>query len=97
MPQLKIETFVTQYFWLIVILFVFYFIIYTYVIPRMTSLELTRQRLQSEESSNASNALTSSSFDLKILNTIPAKNIKNFDHIVHDWAKKVALAYSSVW
>lgn len=45
MPQLSIETFVTQYFWLIVVLFAFYFVIATTVIPSIASTFKLRNKL----------------------------------------------------
>jgi len=45
MPQLNIETFVTQYFWLIVILFGFYVIVVTTIIPSIASAIKLRKKL----------------------------------------------------
>jgi len=44
MPQLSIETFVTQYFWFISILLAFYFISILLVIPRISEIYKTRQK-----------------------------------------------------
>ena len=44
MPQLSIETFVSQYFWFISILLIFYFIAITQVIPRIAEIMKTRQK-----------------------------------------------------
>lgn len=51
MPQLKIETFVTQYFWLIVILLGFYYVLVTVIIPRISEVIKTRKRLETVASS----------------------------------------------
>jgi hypothetical protein len=47
MPQLAIETFVSQYFWFIVILLAFYFITITQVIPRISEIMKTRKKCAS--------------------------------------------------
>lgn len=44
MPQLSIETFVSQYLWFISILLIFYFIAITQVIPRIAEIMKTRQK-----------------------------------------------------
>jgi hypothetical protein len=49
MPQLNIETFVTQYFWLIVILFGFYVIVVTTIIPSIASSLKLRKKLTVSE------------------------------------------------
>lgn len=46
MPQLNLETFVTQYFWLIVLLTIFYILCATIVIPKVATIFKTRQRLE---------------------------------------------------
>lgn len=93
MPQLKIETFVTQYFWLIVILLSFYFIMYTVIIPRMTALELTRQRLESTKRIDLnSNISIDHSLDLKItgFNVQNSNPQFSLDNTILEWAKKKA-------
>lgn len=49
MPQLSIETFVTQYFWLIVFLFGFYVIVVTAIIPSIASALKLRKKLTAVE------------------------------------------------
>lgn len=49
MPQLNIETFVTQYFWLIVILFGFYIVVVTTIIPSIASSFKLRKKLTVSE------------------------------------------------
>ena len=51
MPQLAIETIVTQYFWLVIILFGFYYIAVTKVIPSIANALKTRKALENEASS----------------------------------------------
>lgn len=47
MPQLSIETFVTQYFWLVVTLMVFYFLAVTQILPKIGNILKTRQEIES--------------------------------------------------
>jgi hypothetical protein len=62
MPQLNIETFVTQYFWLIVILFGFYFIVVTTIIPSIaSSIKLRKKLAVSEEAEGTAEASSSES------------------------------------
>lgn len=49
MPQLNIETFVTQYFWLIVVLFGFYIVVVTAIIPSIASAIKLRKKLTMTE------------------------------------------------
>lgn len=46
MPQLHIETFVTQYFWLVVCLFVFYYINAVEILPSISEILKIRQKLE---------------------------------------------------
>jgi len=50
MPQLSIETYVTQYFWLVVILFTFYYLSATKFLPKIAELLKTRKKIESEAS-----------------------------------------------
>lgn len=45
MPQLAVETFISQYFWLLVIFFSFYIIGITKVIPRISILMKSREKI----------------------------------------------------
>lgn len=46
MPQLSVETFVTQYFWLLIIFFSFLIISTLYVMPKIAEIKKTRLLLQ---------------------------------------------------
>lgn len=46
MPQLSIETFVTQYFWLLIIFFSFLILSTLYVLPKIAEIKKTRLLLQ---------------------------------------------------
>ena len=47
MPQLAVETFVSQYFWLLVILFLFYMLSILKVIPQISLIKKIRQNTYS--------------------------------------------------
>jgi len=46
MPQLSVETFVTQYFWLLIIFFSFLILSTLYVMPKIAEIKKTRLLLQ---------------------------------------------------
>lgn len=47
MPQLSIETFVSQYFWLILIFLIFYYVIITQILPNIAKILKTRNKAES--------------------------------------------------
>ena len=49
MPQLSIETFVAQYFWLIAILGLFYILSIAIVIPAIANIYKTRRKIQESQ------------------------------------------------
>ena len=46
MPQLSIETFVSQYFWMIIFLFGFYYFCFMEVIPKFSEILKTRAKIE---------------------------------------------------
>jgi F0F1-type ATP synthase membrane subunit b/b' len=48
MPQLSIETFVSQYFWLLVIFFSFLYVSTVYVIPKISKIQKIRNLIGKE-------------------------------------------------
>lgn len=46
MPQLSIETFVSQYFWLILIFLVFYYVVITQVLPNIAKILKARNKVE---------------------------------------------------
>lgn len=48
MPQLSIETYVTQYFWLVVILGLFYYYISTQIVPKIGEIKKTRAKIAAD-------------------------------------------------
>jgi len=88
MPQLWIETFVTQYFWLLLILFSFYYFITTQVIPVISETIKARQisdnkDIKTEEIINEK--------AINLFNNSSKSNIKtdlivtNWDSVQNDW------------
>ncbi len=57
MPQLWTETFVTQYFWLVVILLGFYYLAITEILPQIAFTLKTRKELESNSSTTTSNKI----------------------------------------
>jgi len=72
MPQLWIETWVTQYFWLIVILFFFHFYMANKVIPSIATILKIRKNLTSTTSSI--NTTTEITKEFKILLPTPSNS-----------------------
>jgi len=88
MPQLWIETFVTQYFWLLLILFSFYYFITTQVIPNISETIKARQisdnkDIKIEEVANEK--------AINLFNNSSKSNLKtdlvitNWDSVQNDW------------
>ena len=90
MPQLNIETYVSQYFWLIVILFGFYYFNVTVFIPKLSSILKLRNSLESSETGvQASETSTAINFlgSVKI-QEIPVNHIKtHFANGVKAWVQ----------
>lgn len=63
MPQLALETFITQYFWLLVIFFSFYFISVTSVIPRISTLMKSREKISASTTTEESRSEGSADFE----------------------------------
>lgn len=57
MPQLSFETFVSQYFWLVVILLSFYYLCATQILPKIGEAFKTRRRIESTASSAGEKSL----------------------------------------
>jgi len=49
MPQLSIETFVTQYFWLLVVFFTLFILSSLYIMPKISEIKKTRKLLENVE------------------------------------------------
>lgn len=49
MPQLAIETFVTQYFWLLIIFFTLFILTSLYIMPKISEIKKSRKLLENVE------------------------------------------------
>lgn len=93
MPQLNIETFVTQYFWLIVVLFGFYIVVVTAIIPSIASAIKLRKKLtttEGEEGSGVSATAESSitGFNISIPHEVYTPvDLKSLYFNNNDWIK----------
>jgi hypothetical protein len=98
MPQLSIETFVTQYFWLVVIFFAFYFISAAIILPKIATIIKTRNKLSSvsstsdiSESSNTvlGKSILSQAFSFKSITLPQSANYSTiFKKVNKNWVKK---------
>lgn len=71
MPQLSIETYVTQYFWLVVLLGVFYYYVATQIVPKIGEIKKTRAQIAAETPANTAIASsTSQNIQLGLLYTL---------------------------
>ena len=88
MPQLWIETWVGQYFWLLVILFCFHFYMVNTVIPTIATIFKIRKTLgaKEDEVSNDSNLPDTNSFKIDLIASTPevVSNV-NFESVRSDW------------
>lgn len=81
MPQLSFETYVTQYFWLIVILGVFYYYIATQIVPKIGEIKKTRAKIASDAAPSAVAPSESPNIQLGILNIIKKSGDKKIGEI----------------
>ena len=92
MPQLNIETFVTQYFWLIVVLFGFYIVVVTAIIPSIASAIKLRKKLtvSDEEGVSASETTETASagFNISVSHQVYTPvDLKTLYFSNNDWIK----------
>lgn len=73
MPQLWIETWVTQYFWLLVIMFFFHFYMVNKVIPSIATIFKIRKTLNIKTESSNNVTLNSSEFKVVLPNITPSE------------------------
>ena len=55
MPQLSLETFVTQYFWLLAIFFTVFFLTSLFIMPKIAEIKKSRKLLENVDISNEIN------------------------------------------
>lgn len=100
MPQLWIETFVSQYFWLLTILFTFYYFIATKVIPTIANSIKARQTTDSletktEETSDINNK-TNNLFMVNNKLNIALSTI-NLDLVQNEWLATSPETNNTYW
>lgn len=93
MPQLNIETFVTQYFWLIVVLFGFYIVVVTAIIPSIASAIKLRKKLTIAEEIEGAEAsavaeTTATGFNISVSHEVYTPvDLKTLYFSNNDWIK----------
>lgn len=90
MPQLWIETWVSQYFWLLVILFCFHFYMVNNVIPTIATIFKIRKTLGAKEDEVNSDSNLPDTNSLKIDLTTSAPEVPstaNFGSVRSTWIK----------
>jgi F0F1-type ATP synthase membrane subunit b/b' len=86
MPHFAAETFVSQYFWLVVTFILFYIVVNTYFIPNVAKTLKIRKLVVSNDSSlntdtSQRDAILSKSLTLKV-NTIDSKSLNTIKYIL---------------
>lgn len=96
MPQLNLETFVTQYFWLIIFLFTTYLFSATLYLPKFAEIFKVRSFLDTIDTllldspfSLKSKSLLSLAFLKSVSNPVPVKYDSTFLNINNDWSNSV--------
>ena len=98
MPQLSIETFVTQYFWLVVFLLFFYYLSAAVIIPKFSTIIKTRNKISTvsststmEDSNNTimGKSILTQAFTTKSANISKVSTNYNsiFKKVNKDWIK----------
>ncbi len=94
MPQLALETFMTQYIWLLIVLSGFFALSTFYVIPRISRMTKIRDKVrEAEELSKEGNEMSIEAGHNVVLNTISPvvnTNKKETESILMSWAKEEA-------
>lgn len=95
MPQLWIETWVSQYFWLLVILFFFHFYMVNNVIPTIATIFKIRKTLgtKEEEVNTDSNLPDTDSLKIDLnISTPEVKSNTNFASARASWIKNTKIS-----
>lgn len=97
MPQLSIETYVSQYIWLIIILFTLYYLVVTKYLPLLSETFKARRKLETIKSSVTSSSVSDLSKNLikdiatlKYSSNIPSINFSSpFSISFSSWASSL--------
>jgi len=99
MPQLWTETFVSQYFWLLVILFTFYYFISSKVIPTIAETLKARQIVENKEgientqTENPNNDI----FSVNKTNIFVAETTISLDSVQQEWIQSKPEDNNNYW
>lgn len=96
MPQLSIETYITQYLWLVIVLGVFYYYISTQIVPKIGEIKKTRARISSETPSSSPVFTATNNTNIQLGSTIVIKKggetkgiaTDIFENMNKEWIKK---------
>jgi len=94
MPQLSIETYMTQYLWLVIILGFFYYYVATRIVPKIGEIKKTRARIAAETPAQSGVAALASNQNIHFgLSSSLKKSSDNkigelFDNMNKEWIKK---------
>lgn len=95
MPQLSIETYITQYVWLVVILGFFYYYVATKIVPTIGIIKKTRARIATEAQpihENLELLAQPKNIELGLVNTTKktqdSKLQEIFENMNREWTKK---------
>lgn len=92
MPQLSIETYMTQYLWLVIFLGFFYYYVATYIVPKISEIKKTRAKLSGETPALTAAVSSNQNIQLGLLYNIKkggANKIgESFENMNKEWIKK---------
>ncbi len=93
MPQLSIETYMTQYLWLVILLGVFYYYVATRLVPKISIIKKTRSKIATETPVGAEvSAITTHNINLGTTTTYKTKKSGEigdlFENMNKEWLKK---------
>ena len=88
MPQLAIETFFTQYFWLLVIFFLFNHFILNYYVPTIAKIMKARKLTSDAELSSDKKGKWNINIDLPSVNVQSTLKVNNFNDARVNWINK---------
>jgi len=92
MPQLSIETYITQYLWLVIVLGVFYYYISTQIVPKIGEIKKTRAKIASEIPTISQYLASGSQTNIQLVpdkkTDFKGKVADLFENMNKEWTKK---------
>lgn len=89
MPQLAIETFFTQYFWLLIIFFLFNHFILNYYVPTIAKIIKARKLTSDVEISSDKKSKWNLNINLPSVNVQSSLKVNNFNDARVNWINKI--------